>query len=262
MGFGRWTGAMFAENFVPLFKLLWGGALLGLGGSYAAMLWLLWLTHALNTALLGRLLFRAGLTWPGVALALVCFALPVANLETLGWSVQWSAILALAFLLAWSAVARDPRLTPRWLELAGARALVLCAAASALCFSRGVLTGGVLAAALLLPLLSRRAEAGWRTRAACLVPRAGRACGRHHRAFRRRQPPAHGWPLVRRAALRTDLPAAEPGVSAARGAGLGSAATLTLGGLKLAALAAGFRLAWADAPPARAAVSSSTSAMP
>ena len=243
MGFGRWTCSMFAENFVPGFKLLWGGALLGLGGSYAAMLWLLWLTHALNTALLGRLLFRAGLTWPGVALALVCFALPVANLETLGWSVQWSAILALTFLL----------LGLLWHETHAARyagwswpahaPLVLCSAASALCFSRGVLTGGVLAAALLLPLLSRRAEAGWRLRAAvwCLAPAVLVAA---IIALSGEGNPSHlagHWGAALRFALTFLL--LNPGYQLLGEPALGPAATLALGGLKLAVLAAGFRLA-------------------
>ena len=59
-GFWHWTMEMFAENFAPLFKLLWGGAAFVFHGSYLAMLVLLWLTHALNIALFGRLLTRAG----------------------------------------------------------------------------------------------------------------------------------------------------------------------------------------------------------
>jgi hypothetical protein len=243
MGFGRWIGAMFAENFVPLFKLLWGGALLGLGGSYAAMLWLLWLTHALNTALLGRLLFRAGLTWPGVAFALVCFALPVANLETLGWSVQWSAILALAFLLG-GLLWHETHATRQggWSRSAHAP-LVFFAGASALCFSRGVLTGGVLAAALLLPLLSRRAEAGWRTRAAwwCLAPAVFVAVIIALSGEGNPQHMAGHWGAAGRFALTFLL--LNPGYQLLGEPGLGSAAALTLGGLKVAVLAAGFWLA-------------------
>lgn len=174
MGFWRWTGQFFAENFAPLFKLLWGGALFGFGGSYTAMLWLLWLTHALNTALIGRLLLRVGFPWIAALFTQIVFALTPANLETLGWSVQWSAVLAVTFLLlgllwyeqhaahlcAWNWKAHLP--------------LSLFAAASACCFSRGVLTGGVLALALLAPIVPARDWPSWRPRLPaallCLLP--------------------------------------------------------------------------------------------
>ena len=152
-GFWPWVHMVFAENFVPVFKLLWGGAVLQFDGSYLAMLWLMWLTHAFNTWCLGRLLLRYGLPWFATAATLLLFALPAANIETLGWSVQWSAILATSFFL----------LALLWLEGNDRRAgagplrrhgpLVLFAALSACCFSRGVLTGAVLALAALLPLL-------------------------------------------------------------------------------------------------------------
>lgn len=151
MGLWQWTTLVFAENFVPLFKVLWGGAALAFGGSYAAMLWLLWLTHAANTLVLARLMLRAGFPVPATAATLLVFALTPANLETLGWSVQWSAVLATGFLLlalAWherrpeSAAVFSWRVHP---------ALFLLAAASACSFSRGVLTGAVVTLGLLLP---------------------------------------------------------------------------------------------------------------
>ena len=156
MGLRDWTTRVFAENFVPLFKVLWGGAALTFDGSYAAMLWLLWLTHALNTFLLGRLLQRAGFPWfAGLATQLV-FALTPANLETLGWSVQWSAVLATSFLLLalwWHEQHCDNSRVFSWrLHLP----LFLFATASACSFSRGVLTGVVLALGLLLPALASR----------------------------------------------------------------------------------------------------------
>ncbi len=150
-GFAQWTWKMFTESFVPLFKLLWGGGLLLFDGSYGAMLWLLWLTHALNTALFGRLLHRAGFPWLAAAMAQLVFALVPANIETLGWSVQWSAVLATTFLLAgllWHEkhIAATGALSWRVHGL-----LLLFAAASACCFARGVLTGGVLALGLVAP---------------------------------------------------------------------------------------------------------------
>lgn len=156
MGLREWTTHVFSENFVPLFKLLWGGGVLGLGGSYTAMLWLLWLTHAMNTVLLGRLLQRAGFPWLATLCTLLVFSLTSANLETLGWSVQWSAVLATTFLLLslwWHEKFRaDHRVLSWQLHLP----LFLFAAASACSFSRGVLTGGVLALGLLLPAMLER----------------------------------------------------------------------------------------------------------
>ncbi|MDQ5980503.1 MAG: hypothetical protein QG602_3480, partial [Verrucomicrobiota bacterium] len=153
MGTGAWIGQVFSENYVPLFKSLWAAAVFGLGGSYPLMLALLWLTHAANVALFARLLARVGFPLAATLPAVTVFALTPGNIETLGWAVQWSAILATHFLLlglCWWEAHRD-RLTPfSWrLHLP----LGLFAAASACSFSRGVLTGPVLAAGLLLPAL-------------------------------------------------------------------------------------------------------------
>ncbi|MBK8857593.1 MAG: hypothetical protein IPN11_07875 [Opitutaceae bacterium] len=73
-GLWEWTGRVFSENFVPLFKLLWGGAALLFDGSYAAMIWLLWLTHGLNTMLLGRVILRAGFPWLAILATQIVFA--------------------------------------------------------------------------------------------------------------------------------------------------------------------------------------------
>ncbi len=181
MGFAQWTFAFFTESFVPVFKVLWGGVLLIFDGSYPAMLRALWLTHALNTYLLGRLLARAGLGWSGVVLAQAVFALTPAHQESLGWSVQWSALLAVTCLLAgltWLE-ARAPA-DGRWRTAVHAP-LVVLAALGAGCFARGVLTGGVFAAALLLPLVAQREWPAWRTRLvpalACLLPALAVAAG-------------------------------------------------------------------------------------
>ena len=174
MGFRTWTFRVFSENFVPLFKWLWGGSTLLFGGSYLAMLWLLWLTHALNTVILGRLLQRTGFPLAASLLTLLVFGLTPVNLESLGWSVQWSAVLATMFFL----------LGLLWHERIAARSgaagwrqavpLALLAAASASCFSRGVLTGAILALALLLPLLGSLDLKAWLARlpgaGLCLLP--------------------------------------------------------------------------------------------
>jgi hypothetical protein len=106
------------------------------------MIAIVWLTHAVNVALLGRLMRTCGLSWVAVILAQAVFGLTPANLETLAWSVQWSAVLSVTFmLLAFGAFFRVP---PRASSFGWA-------AASALSFSRGVLTGPLLALACLWP---------------------------------------------------------------------------------------------------------------
>jgi hypothetical protein len=140
LGFWTWIWTPFAENFVPLFKVLWGGGLFLFGGSYAALIAVTWLTHALNVVLLGRLMRTCGASWGAVLVAQVTFGLASSNWETLAWSVQWSAMLAAAFmLLALESFFSRPFV----------RGPIAWAAASALSFSRGVLTGALLAGASL-----------------------------------------------------------------------------------------------------------------
>ena len=150
-GFWHWTWQAFAENFVPLFKTLWGGSAYLFHGSYFWMIAALWLTHAVNTMQLGRVLRAFDFSWPAVLFTQVVFGLTCVNIETLGWSVQWSAVLATTFLL-FALECQERGLPPRqafpwrtpW-------TVVALAAASALCFSRGVLTGAVLALSSLWP---------------------------------------------------------------------------------------------------------------
>jgi hypothetical protein len=140
LGFWRWIWQVYGENFVPLFKVIWGGGILALGGSYAAMLAVTWLTHALNVVLFGRLMRTCGLSWGAVLFAQIVFGLTPANLETLAWAVQLSAMLSVTFLLlALESFFRTP-LRP---------APIAWAAASALSFIRGVLTGLLLSVASL-----------------------------------------------------------------------------------------------------------------
>jgi hypothetical protein len=142
VGFWHWTWAAYSENFVPLFKVLWGGGILAFHGSYAAMMAVLWATHGLNVILLGRLMRTCGLTGFAVIFAQVIFGLTPSNLETLAWSVQWSSMLSVFFMLvALDSLFRRPF---AWAPLG-------FAVASALSFARGILTGPMLALASLLP---------------------------------------------------------------------------------------------------------------
>lgn len=148
VGMWQWSYQMFAENFVPVFKLLWAGAVHLGGGSYLFMLTLMWLTHALNVYLAGRLLRAAGAGSVTTLAVQMLFGLPPANWETLAWSVQWSAMLSTLFLLV-GALVLMPALRSPGHPLPWPRtiAVLACALASAWAFSRGVLTGGLFALA-------------------------------------------------------------------------------------------------------------------
>jgi len=139
-GFWRWTWTFFGENFAPLFKLFWGGGLFVFNGSYAAMLTILWLTHAFNVVLLGRLMRTCGLSWTAVFLAQIAFGLPPSNIETLAWSIQWAPMLSVTFmLLALGSFFKSPFGPPSYAYVVS----------SALCFVRGVLVGPLVAFASL-----------------------------------------------------------------------------------------------------------------
>jgi hypothetical protein len=181
LGFWTWLGRVFAENFVPLFKLLWGGGVFLFHGSYAAMVVLVWLTHACNVVLLGRVMRTYGVGWFAVLFAQAVFGLTSGNLETLAWTVQWSAVLSVTFML----IAFE-----RLLATPFTAAAVLGSAASALSFSRGVLTGPLVVLGSLFPEASRApVSAGRRLafRAGCLISAAAVALlidlmarGNHH----------------------------------------------------------------------------------
>jgi hypothetical protein len=147
LGFWHWVWLVFAENFVPAFKVLWGGGVLLFGGSYAAMICAVWLIHALNVWLLGRVMRACDLPWASVFLAQAAFGLTSGNIETLGWSVQGSAVLSVTFMLLALLGFLTARARP---------ASYAWSAASALSFSRGVLTGPVLACASLFAEDGRR----------------------------------------------------------------------------------------------------------
>jgi hypothetical protein len=161
LGFWRWLWQVYGENFVPLFKVVWGAGILAFGGSYAAMIALAWLTHATNVVLLGRLMRTCALPWVSVFFAQVVFGFTAANLETLAWAVQLSAMLSVTFLLlALDSFFRAPLgVVP-----------IGWAVASALTFIRGVLTGFLLALGCLWPGTNARLPRRLGVAALCLVP--------------------------------------------------------------------------------------------
>src|SRR5581483_995768 len=95
-----WLTRRYGENFAPLFKAMWQVAVLGTGGSYTAMILLLWVTHVAVLLLLGRLLRRCGFDWRAQCIALLTLGAAWSNIETLAWASCWISELSILFLLA------------------------------------------------------------------------------------------------------------------------------------------------------------------
>jgi hypothetical protein len=143
-GLGPWLLRPFAENFAPLFKVVWLAAVMVGGGSYLPLLLLLWIIHAANVLLVGLLLRRTGLGPIATAAALIAFGLSWTNLESLTWAPQLSQLLSVSlFLLAWIFWHRamESKVSSVWAVLG----MLGCSLASGITFARGVIVGAVLA---------------------------------------------------------------------------------------------------------------------
>ena len=155
-GFWTWTFDMFAENFVPLFKLLWGGAAIVFDGSYFAMVCIVWGTHLLNVYLMARLLQQLKL--PAIAVFTACVTLGVTytNIEALCWTVQWSSTFSLTFFLLASILlvkimyANEHTAVNAALHWWHYAAYLLALVCGVLCFSRGVISCAALVAFILI----------------------------------------------------------------------------------------------------------------
>ena len=136
-----WIWQPMGEHLNPLFKVMWMGAVVGFGGSYTAMIVVLWATHLMVLILFGMMLARAGFSTGAAVLAVITLGLPWTNIETLGWAMYWSSLACSLFLVVGFVCFSYCAKGVRWAGVAG----FLAALASALTFSRGVLSGVVLA---------------------------------------------------------------------------------------------------------------------
>jgi hypothetical protein len=99
-GLISWSLEPFAENVVPLFKLLWGASVHLFAGGYLSLIVVVWLTHAVTLVMFARILMRLGLPLYQTTFAVVLAGIPWSNIETLTWAVQWHSVLALTLCLA------------------------------------------------------------------------------------------------------------------------------------------------------------------
>ena len=133
-----WAFQTFAENFVPLFKMLWIGAVHLFDGKYWWMIFLLWLTHAVNATLIFALLRKYKIDIEASFLSALTFGLTWSVYESLGWSVQWSAVLATMFFILSLLFLPKKFENTSYINFLPTLLAILC---SVLSFSRGVLTG-------------------------------------------------------------------------------------------------------------------------
>jgi hypothetical protein len=137
-----WLTQRYGENFVPVFKMFWEGAVVLVNGSYAGMIVVLWATHFAVLLLLAEVLRRSGFSVKEQCLAVITLGISWSNIESLGWASCWiSPLSILFFLLAWVLLLRAEQKEAGWAMIS----VLAVALASALTFSRGVFTGVLLA---------------------------------------------------------------------------------------------------------------------
>ena len=144
--FREWLVARYGENFSPVFNAAWYAAIRIGSGSYIAMILAVWATHLANLLLLAAILRHCGFAWQAQSIAVVTLGMAWSNIETLGWAACWISLLSILwFLFAWWLLLAASRRGSRYSTMMCSIAAVICALASALTFSRGVLSGVLLA---------------------------------------------------------------------------------------------------------------------
>lgn len=160
-GLGTWAFKTFGENFVPVFKIIWFLALVVFDGSYFGVITALWVTHAANTALLWFLVRTCGGSRFASTISALTLGASATTLESLGWSVQWSAVMATTFtLIAFVVYPKDGSST-------GLKLYFSSLLGAAFSFSRGILASVVGA---IFPLLWRGPFRWWIISGLSLVP--------------------------------------------------------------------------------------------
>lgn len=221
------------EHLNPLFKLFWISAILGSGGSYTAMMVLLWATHLAILILFSLLLKRSGFGVAAAALAVLTLGLPWTNIETLGWALYWSSLLCSLFLVAGLVGFSYYAKGVSWAGWVGFAA----ALASALTFSRGALTGLVLAV-FVFPF-SRRWAAALAGLSCVLLGIYQRSLS-HYPNF---QDLSAKLAAMAAWGIKYELLNPLYHLVSLRGQSIGALALVVFGGLKIAVIVAGMRIA-------------------
>jgi hypothetical protein len=149
-GYWTWVFMFFGENFMPVFKLVWSGLLFAGHGNYQVFLVFSFLLHSLVVFLFGFLLRQWGFGWITIVFSQLVLALNHVHIEILSQSIQFSNLLAYAFLLLLVMAVSSLYLDAK--KLSPSRSMVICLLSllGALSFSRGLLNGVVVSAGLLI----------------------------------------------------------------------------------------------------------------
>jgi len=133
-----------------------------------------WFAHAACVFVLASWLRQAEYGWLATSITALTFGLAATNIETLGWTVQLITVEGMLLFLMAATWQHTRLMTTGWTPLSSS-ILVGLIALSTFAFARGPLVGPTLAAAILLPIATRRtATMRWGARvtltAICLVP--------------------------------------------------------------------------------------------
>lgn len=136
IGFSKWAFASFAENIIPVYKAIWGGAVLLSGGNYDLMILTLWITHFGIVGLFYQLLRQHSLDRLSSFLASATIGIAWGNIHLLTISYHLNAGLAALFALGALVVATSSKEHSNGLIIFFLYALLLVL--SVLSFSRGI----------------------------------------------------------------------------------------------------------------------------
>ncbi|MCB0331121.1 MAG: hypothetical protein KDD70_15740 [Bdellovibrionales bacterium] len=136
IGFSKWAFASFAENVIPVYKAIWGGAVLLSGGDYDLMILTLWITHFGIIGLFYQLLRQHSLDRLSSFLASATVGIAWGNIHLLTISYHLNAGLAALFALAALVIATNSK--DRLYGLLVFFIYTVLLAISVLSFSRGI----------------------------------------------------------------------------------------------------------------------------
>ncbi len=175
LGYQNWVFGFFAENFVPVFKLIWSGLIFSGNGNYHFIMVFGFLLHSLILLLIGYLLRMWGFGLFTILFSQLVVGLNYTHIEVLTWTSQYSSLLAfLSFLLVLVPFSRAyiKQIVTPW---SVCTVIVVVSALGALSFSRGVLNGvSIFGCCVVLWMLrDPKVKSVWRAAISAMIPCVG-----------------------------------------------------------------------------------------
>lgn len=175
LGYQNWVFGFFAENFVPVFKLIWSGLIVSGNGNYHFIMVFGFLLHSLILLLIGYLLRMWGFGVFTILFSQLVVGVNYTHIEVLTWTSQYSSLLAfLSFLLVLIPFSRAyvGQIVTPWSVCA---LIFVVSALGALSFSRGVLNGvSIFGCCVVLWILrDPKVKSVWRAGISAMIPCVG-----------------------------------------------------------------------------------------